>query len=994
MLLHTLWLRTIDGCKESNMDRMTLRSKGFTLIASLLILVLLSAMSIGLFMMVNTEQKVSSGDLGNTVAFHAAETGIEQMTTDLPTMFQSLQSPTPANICALSGTSYRPSIPGITFMQYSIVPAAGCSVTTLSTEYGLVQSGPSAGLYAQLVPITLTASAALTGINQEEVAMTRNVQIALIPVFQFGVYSDSDLGFFASPDLTFAGRVHTNGDLYLGVGNSNTLTFRDKLSAYGNVVRQQLPNGLATSSYNNGGPVYVPTASSSSACSTTTNSCRALGLTEGSVIAGPSTACSNQTSGWQTLSTTTYHNMLIDGDWAGLPVSCNKGTGAKRLSLPFVTGTNFPYEIIRRPPNAEAPASALGGSRLYNQAQIRIQLSDDPNDIPNSGDGQTIRLSNGPNTNGPDYTNGVPTGPTVSGHLYSVYFAEGSTATQDVSSQLANNCISNSTLAGLPSDWPKPPAAAPAGVVTLTPNTAPALTASTWNLLDGYLRVEYKDATGGWQPVTREWLELGFARDTTPPTSVGGNTVNPNAILILQERADRNGDGNVQLAYGGSCSGSTPKQRPGELTPDPTTGTLNYGDWFVANSPTRNNWYPINFYDAREGEPRDKKQNAANYNTVTTNGVMNAVELDVGNLKRWLAGTIGTSGTNVDYQVQNGYILYFSDRRGMLPNPNAWGIHVAGTKSGDSGLEDSINYRNAAGTPDGIDPVPAGKSLSPEDVNQNGVLDSFGAANLGLGFYNGATSLNASITSSSPDNPYSPRIASGITTARKNWVSGARHVLRLVDGKFGNLPVRPDTGTCPIANGGFTIGSENPVYIWGNYNSDPTSWSAGTTGSSAGIVADAVTILSNSWSDLNSFKSPTDPGHSVGTPGRTASNTYYRVAIAAGKSITFPFPNSWENNTNYYTGTDGGVHNFLRYLEDWGGVNLYYDGSLVSLYYSTYATGMMKCCTYAVYEPPSRNFMFDANFATPCGLPPGTPMFRDVDSLSYRQILTSRSSSD
>ena len=92
--------------------------------------------------------------------------------------------------------------------------------------------------------------------------MLRTVEIALIPVFQVGVFSDSDLGFFSSPQLDFAGRVHTNGDLYLGVSGTAVLTFHDKITAYGNVVRNQLPNGLApSSSYNNDGTVNIPWAS-------------------------------------------------------------------------------------------------------------------------------------------------------------------------------------------------------------------------------------------------------------------------------------------------------------------------------------------------------------------------------------------------------------------------------------------------------------------------------------------------------------------------------------------------------------------------------------------------------------------------------------------------------------------------------------------------------------------------------------------------------------
>ena len=89
-----------------------------------------------------------------------------------------------------------------------------------------------------------------------------------------------------------------------------------------------------------------------------------------------------------------------------------------------------------------------------------------------------------------------------------------------------------------------------------------------------------------------------------------------------------------------------------------------------------------------------------------------------------------------------------------------------------------------------------------------------------------------------------------------------------------------------------------------------------------------------------------------------------------------------------------GVPNFLRFLESWfaGSTQntMHYGGSLVSMYYSTYNTGMFKCCTYSVYIPPFRDYYFDTDFTTPQGLPPGTPMFRDVESLGYRQLFNPR----
>jgi len=382
---------------------------------------------------------------------------------------------------------------------------------------------------------------------------------------------------------------------------------------------------------------------------------------------------------------------------------------------------------------------------------------------------------------------------------------------------------------------------------------------------------------------------------------------------------------------------------------------------------------------------------------------MNTVEIDVGNLKRWLAGAIGASGSSVNSTAQNGYVLYFSDRRGMLINPNAPLPNAPDTKSGDAGLEDVINASSTAGLPDGqLDTIPPGRSISPEDVNENGVLDNFGAANLGLGFWgtvgNAAQNLNTQINSTANPDPFGTaagaRIASCSTTARKNWVSGARHALRLVDGSLGNVPVTPaGTITDP---GGFTVASENPVYIWGDYNSSSadSTWNstpADIVGhSSAAVIADAVTFLSSSWSDLPSFGIGGD-GTVTNPNNRNANTDYYRVAIAGGKNVNFPRP-TWEpaypNTSGDDFGTDGGVHNFLRYLENWNGT-LNYKGSIVSLFYATYATGIYKCCN-VVYNPPTRNYVFDTDFSTPQGLPPGTPMFRSVESLSYRQMFTSR----
>jgi hypothetical protein len=196
----------------------------------------------------------------------------------------------------------------------------------------------------------------------------------------------------------------------------------------------------------------------------------------------------------------------------------------------------------------------------------------------------------------------------------------------------------------------------------------------------------------------------------------------------------------------------------------------------------------------------------------------------------------------------------------------------------------------------------------------------------------------------------------------------------LVDGALGNLPTLGNNG------GGFTVASENPVYILGDYNSNAADpfWNnqnaPDISHAAAAVIADAVTLLSDGWTDL------LDMNNTVNMGNRNAVTTYYRTAIASGKTMNFPQPAGQPEDF----GTDGGVHNYLRYIENWGPATLNYRGSLISLYYSQYATGTFKCCTL-VYSPPNRNYFFDTDFLIPTNLPPGTPELQDINNLTYWQ---------
>ena len=58
-------------------------SQGFTLIAALLIMVLLSGVAVGLFYVVTNEARMGGNDLEANLAYYGAESGMEKLTADL-----------------------------------------------------------------------------------------------------------------------------------------------------------------------------------------------------------------------------------------------------------------------------------------------------------------------------------------------------------------------------------------------------------------------------------------------------------------------------------------------------------------------------------------------------------------------------------------------------------------------------------------------------------------------------------------------------------------------------------------------------------------------------------------------------------------------------------------------------------------------------------------------------------------------------------------------
>ena len=879
-------------------------SQGFTLIAALIIMVLLSGVAVGLLFMVTNETRMGGNDLEANLAYYGAESGMEKLTADLSALYSQYMAPTNGQIQNL--TNYPPTaamVGNMTIVPAISYPGGVDANGNPVSNWQTVSAGQNAGLDAEIIPMQLQVLA--TRPSGASVNITRNVEVALIPVFQFGVFCGYDCSYFAGPNFEFAGRVHTNSSLFLASGGGSNLVFTDKVSAFKQIVMDQLENGFPTNG-NYNGTVWLPIASA--ACPSTVPPAYPPNNPNCKSLPGPGNppgdaSWSGGYPGLQGAANQSFPG-ISSGTLNGFLI--NSLTGATNMQLPFVQNScvsnpppcTDPIAIIRKAPVGESATSTLGSSRLYNKAQIRVLLADTVADLhPERGAGAL-------DANDVQF---VPNAGIARTGLGTEFFGMATKNTNGWVRQF-----------GFPSwnTWPLLGEVTSGGI----PNGGQG----------AWLRVEYLNNAGNWIGITQDWLSWGFSRKyDTPPGDPGADPIDPNAILILQQL-------------------------------NSSTGTTSIGNSGL--------FYPINFYDTREGEMRD------NANGCAVNGIINAVEINVANLALWLKHaapytTANDAGNLVNYSNQNGYILYFSDRRGMLPNPNQGNI-----TSGASGLEDVVNSAQglASTTPDGALEAATYYTYSPEDVDQNGKLDNWGAVNIGYGFNVDTSNMN----------PYQTTTCN--TTGAANAVTGARHALRLVAGGMNGgvsyLPVRPDNN-----QGGFTVASENPVYVLGNYNtgvSDPY-WTGGTNNTphaAASIIADSVTVLSNNWKDSISLLNPTTRAN------RAAASTYYRMAVAAGKNVPFPEP-GWTPVANKDFGTDGGMHNFLRLLEDWTNQDLYYNGSLVSMYYAEYNTGTFKCCT-TVYNAPRRNFYFDTLFLNPADLPPGTPMFQDVVNLSYHQNFT------
>ncbi|MBI5016679.1 MAG: hypothetical protein HZB55_14480 [Deltaproteobacteria bacterium] len=181
-----------------------------------------------------------------------------------------------------------------------------------------------------------------------------------------------------------------------------------------------------------------------------------------------------------------------------------------------------------------------------------------------------------------------------------------------------------------------------------------------------------------------------------------------------------------------------------------------------------------------------------------------------------------------------------------------------------------------------------------------------------------------------------------------------------------------------------TLVTDTPLYLEGDFNAPSASASPainnpGTFG--CAILSDAVTLLSNRWGSNTTLVYPNAADAGRLTYGFTGGAfgalpaawlTTYNAAFFTGR---------YNFRTGGNAGEEAGIHNFVRFLENWGGQTCTINGCLINLWFSQRATAAHGG---GYYSPPNRNFGWDVNFANSAYWPPYVPSIYNVERVSWQ----------
>lgn len=383
---------TVILVKRSNPKQAPNGERGAALMIAILMMALLSAIALGVLAVVTSDSRIAGSDLKRTEACYASAAAIEKMTNDFSALFAHTSRPSLNQLNNIETTyPIELTAEGYTFPDHTLVLNTA-ALTALGTNPTVtIPYGPFGGLIANLKPYTLTTTAQS---RMAQCKLTRDMNNYLIPLFQFGMFSDEDIELHPGPAFTFNGRVHANGNLYV----NGSVKFLAKVTTANEFIYDVLRNGATRP----GNTVSMDVGLVN------------VTINKGSMNGGPNLPTASASPAGQRGYFPTSPNGTINSSWTSTSIATaisgtanqlggqllTRSTGAAPLKLPLQLDNNATRELIKRRMPNDSPdpttPTALSDSRYHSKATIRILIDDEaPSTTDASGipAGQGVALS-------------------------------------------------------------------------------------------------------------------------------------------------------------------------------------------------------------------------------------------------------------------------------------------------------------------------------------------------------------------------------------------------------------------------------------------------------------------------------------------------------------------------------------------------------------------------------------------------------------------------
>ncbi|HSG82107.1 MAG TPA: hypothetical protein VLC48_07650 [Gemmatimonadota bacterium] len=184
----------------------TRERSGLALITTIMVLTVVGTIVAAMTTVVMASLRTAGLEYHEGRAFYAAEAGAEAALAQIKLALHDgyLED------AELLGT-LPPTLDGFAYDSFTVQKVGDPIVETIT-------DGPFSGLYALTQRIEVVSLAEDASANLGGVVLDAKAQA--IPIFQFGVFFHQDLEATNGPPMEFAGRVHSNGNIYLSSENA------------------------------------------------------------------------------------------------------------------------------------------------------------------------------------------------------------------------------------------------------------------------------------------------------------------------------------------------------------------------------------------------------------------------------------------------------------------------------------------------------------------------------------------------------------------------------------------------------------------------------------------------------------------------------------------------------------------------------------------------------------------------------------------------------